>query len=55
MTGALVVIGVAVFIGAVIWLWYAIDRKHMRDSIREADAMMERTHPGWTASRGRKP
>lgn len=28
-------------------VWQAIDRKHMRDSIREATAMMQRIQPGW--------
>jgi hypothetical protein len=46
----LCVIVVFVFPG----LWDAMERKHMRDSIREADDMMERAHPGWRKSRGRR-
>ncbi|UNA00795.1 hypothetical protein ZHS_39 [Edwardsiella phage vB_EpM_ZHS] len=48
MTGWLIVLAVAAVFAGVIWWWHWLDRKHMRDSIREANAHMERLYPGWT-------
>jgi len=47
MTGWLIVLITAAVFGGIIWWWHWLDRKHMRDSVREVSAHMERLYPGW--------